>query len=199
MRIKKRFCLWKSAVGGCHFGYCGEFHSISVQMRSRSHHVTNRLGLGMLWSDLGPPWLQLGGRMVDVLIGESRGFDVFLIQTNNPFIDENWWKLSDCNTYFQRDLLWVSMQNGEVLEFGDDFTQHMKIMAVFAVAGWTTVVSPGPIHQKGSLTIRKCSNVSRWCSTYPCNIIVYYVNKRAFWLVFSLHHCPYFICLHWLF
>lgn len=61
MRIKKRFCLWKSAVGGCHFGYCGEFHSISVQMRSRSHHVTNRLGLGMLWSDLGPPWLQLGG------------------------------------------------------------------------------------------------------------------------------------------
>lgn len=44
-----------------------------------------------------------GGRMVDVLIGESRGFDVFLIQTNNPFIDENWWKLSDCNdcnTYF---------------------------------------------------------------------------------------------------
>lgn len=46
------------------------------------------------------------------------------------------------------------MQNGEVLEFGDDFTQHMKIMAVFAVAGWTTVVSPHPIHQKGSLTTR---------------------------------------------
>ena len=31
-----------------------------------------------------------------------------------------------------------------LLESGDDFTQHMKIMAVFAV------VSPDPIHQTGS-------------------------------------------------
>lgn len=47
------------------------------------------------------------------------------------------------------------MPKGEVLESGDDFTQYMKIMAVFAVAGWTTVVSPDPIHQKGSFNDKR--------------------------------------------